>query len=98
MTATIADVAHELAQRHRNKRDFAATRTAIAKGRLADPGNQTLWIDLLRTEAAAGNTDAVGAVADRYLAQCAELDIDPEPEVVELVDRTAARPRLRTPR
>ncbi|WP_460531998.1 AfsR/SARP family transcriptional regulator [Flindersiella endophytica] len=90
MTAAIVDVAHELAQRHLARQDFTAARTAIAKGRLADPGNQALWIDLLRTEAAAGNPDALRAAADRYLAQCADLDIDPEPEVTQLLGRSAA--------
>lgn len=90
MTAAIVDVAHELAQRHHTRQDFNAARTAITKGKLADPGNQALWIDLLRTEAAAGNPDALRAAADRYLAQCADLDIDPEPEVTQLLDRSAA--------
>jgi hypothetical protein len=100
MTASIVDVAHELAQRHLTRQDFTAARTAIAKGRLADPCSQVLWIDLLRTETAAGNPDALRAAADRYLAQCADLDIDPEPEpeVTQLLDRSAAvlgqRPRL----
>lgn len=76
ITAVIVDIAHELADRCLTAGDINGARWASGKGLLADPRNEVLLTDRIRTETRAGNSPEVRRLASAVSANARDLGVD----------------------
>lgn len=85
MIAAVADTAHELATRSLDADDPRTASWAAEKGLAAEPVSEMLWRDLITAATQLGNpNDAI----TRYHAMLDDLEADPEPSTLNLINQT----------
>jgi nucleoid-associated protein YgaU/DNA-binding SARP family transcriptional activator len=82
LTASVVDVAHEVARRALTTGDIATALQASEVGRVADPLDERAWRDAIRAEWAAGRLEQVDVLvaALRDRVEAAGLDLGAETE------------------
>ncbi|MGW1158956.1 LysM peptidoglycan-binding domain-containing protein [Streptomyces sp. NPDC002519] len=85
MISAIVDVAHELAERRRQVRDYRAAAQAVTKGMLVDSQSELLYRDLFTICHEMGDRDGLERAAHQLARINAEEGIDSSPETVGLL-------------
>lgn len=87
----IVDVAHELGRRRLLAGRWRAAEEAIVVGLRIEPAQESLWRMRILAAHESGNKAAVTEAIDRLLAIMDNLDVEMDPETVQLVDRLQGR-------
>ncbi|WP_394426623.1 LysM peptidoglycan-binding domain-containing protein [Streptomyces sp. SGAir0957] len=85
MISAIVDVAHELAERRRQVRDYRAAAQAVTKGMLVDSQSELLYRDLFTICHEMGDREGLERAAHQLARINAEEGIDSSPETVGLL-------------
>lgn len=85
MISAIVDVAHELAERRRQVRDYRAAAQAVTKGMLVDGQSELLYRDLFTICHEMGDREGLERAAHQLARINAEEGIDSSPETVGLL-------------
>ncbi|MEU5958181.1 LysM peptidoglycan-binding domain-containing protein [Streptomyces sp. NPDC047525] len=85
MISAIVDVAHELAERRRQMRDYRAAAQAVTKGMLVDSQSELLYRDLFTICHEMGDREGLQRAAHQLARINAEEGIDSSPETVGLL-------------
>ncbi|KOV54639.1 hypothetical protein ADL00_29925 [Streptomyces sp. AS58] len=85
MISAIVDVAHELAERRRQVRDYRAAAQAVTKGMLVDAQSELLYRDLFTICHEMGDREGLERAAAQLARINAEEGIDSSPETVGLL-------------
>ncbi|GGT28156.1 membrane protein [Streptomyces kurssanovii] len=85
MISAIVDVAHELAERRRQVRDYRAAAQAVTKGMLVDGQSELLYRDLFTICHEMGDREGLERAAHRLARINAEEGIDSAPETIGLL-------------
>jgi nucleoid-associated protein YgaU/DNA-binding SARP family transcriptional activator len=85
MISAIVDVAHELAERRRQVRDYRAAAQAVTKGMLVDNQSELLYRDLFTICHEMGDREGLERAAHQLARINAEEGIDSSPETVGLL-------------
>jgi hypothetical protein len=86
ITASVVDVAHEVARRALIAGDLSTARFAAQVGRIADPVDERPWRDTIRVEWASRHTDAVERLIRELMDRLEDLNLELEPETEDLID------------
>ncbi len=95
MISAIVDVAHELAERRRQVRDFRAAAQAVTKGMLVDGQSELLYRDLFTICHEMGDREGLERAAHQLARINAEEGIDSAPETVGLLRTLLKGERIR---
>ncbi|MFD8416895.1 LysM peptidoglycan-binding domain-containing protein [Streptomyces sp. NPDC059650] len=85
MISAIVDVAHELAERRRQVRDYRAAAQAVTKGMLVDAQSELLYRDLFTICHEMGDREGLERAAAQLARINAEDGVDSSPETVGLL-------------
>ncbi|MFI5822879.1 LysM peptidoglycan-binding domain-containing protein [Streptomyces rishiriensis] len=85
MISAIVDVAHELAERRRQIRDYRAAAQAVTKGMLVDSQSELLYRDLFTICHEMGDREGLERAAAQLARINAEEGVDSSPETVGLL-------------
>ncbi|WP_331736139.1 LysM peptidoglycan-binding domain-containing protein (plasmid) [Streptomyces xanthophaeus] len=85
MISAIVDVAHELAERRRQVRDYRAAAQAVTKGMLVDSQSELLYRDLFTICHEMGDREGLERAAAQLARINAEEGVDSSPETVGLL-------------
>lgn len=85
MISAIVDVAHELAERRRQARDYRAAAQAVTKGMLVDNQSELLYRDLFTICHEMGDREGLERAAHQLARINAEEGVDSSPETVGLL-------------
>ncbi|MGV2915600.1 LysM peptidoglycan-binding domain-containing protein [Streptomyces alfalfae] len=85
MISAIVDVAHELAERRRQVRDYRAAAQAVTKGMLVDSQSELLYRDLFTIRHEMGDREGLERAAAQLARINMEEGVDSSPETVGLL-------------
>ncbi|MBT1184762.1 LysM peptidoglycan-binding domain-containing protein [Streptomyces sp. CJ_13] len=85
MISAVVDVAHELAERRRQVRDYRAAAQAVTKGMLVDSQSELLYRDLFTICHEMGDREGLERAAAQLARINAEEGVDSSPETVGLL-------------
>lgn len=93
MIATIADLAHELANRALRSGDARTAAWAAAKGVMVEPASEMLWRDSLRAAYLSANPSRVETIATQLTDTLEPIAGELEPETLDLLHELLEGPR-----